>query len=166
MDRTHAPRGSSRHGRVTWGAAVLYIAWVLLWQHPGEVPTDIMILMFILAMACTQTLSGMIRDRNAGNAGCAIKPRDDRAGESGKSGGRGRPRTEKDPNVARAERIIEALHDMAESLKTLSRPEANESRVAVSSPPRLVRSGEGCPDRPETGTGGVAPKFSVIDGDR
>lgn len=164
MDRTHMTRRSSRQGRGAWGAAVLFIAWVLLWRRPGEAPTDIMILMFVLSMACTQTLSGMLRDRDAGTAGREITQHGDRVGEPGC------PRVEKDPNVARAERIIEALHDMAESLKAMSRPDMGEAQAAASPPPRLVRSGEGYgegyPDRAGNGTAGVASKLSVVDGDR
>ena len=54
----------------------------------------------------------------------------------------------------RAERIIEALHDMAESLKAMRRPDMGEARAAVSQPPRLIQSCDGHPDRPGSGTGG------------
>jgi hypothetical protein len=162
MDRTHRTRRPSRQGRGAWGAAVLFITWVLLWRRPGEVPTDIMILMFMLATACTQTLSGLLADRDAGRVGSELTQHGDRVRELGC------PRIEQDPNVARAERIIEALHDMAESLKAVSRPDIGEAR-ATAPPPRLVRSGDGYadgyPDRVGKGTGDVAAKFSVVDGE-
>lgn len=160
MDRTYVKQRSSRQGRGAWGAAVLFIACVLLWRRPGEVPTEIMILMFMLATACTQTLSGMLRDRDAGNAGRQVTQHGDRVGEPDCA------RVEKDPNIARAERIIEALHDMAESLTEMSRPDMGEDQAAASAPPRLVRSSAAHPNRVGNGTGGVASRFSVVDRDR
>lgn len=162
MDRTHITRRSSRHGRSAWGAATLFIAWVLLWRHPSEFPTEIIILMFLLAMACTQTLSGLLRDQD--DAGREITQHGNRVGEPS------RPRVEQDPDVARAERIIEALHDMAEALKTTSQPDPGEAGAAASPPPRLVPSDDryahGHPDRAKNGTTSLASKFSVVDGDR
>lgn len=160
MDRKRRTRGSLRRGRGVWSAAVLFVAWVLLWRRPGEASTEAMILMFLLAMACTLTLSGRLGDRDAGKAGCENTQHGDQVGEPGG------PRSEGDPDVARAERIIEALHDMAEALKAVSQPDRGEAWARAAPPPRLVRSGDKYPDRTGTGTAGVASKFSAVEGDQ
>lgn len=163
MDRKGRLRRSSLRGRGAWSAAVLFIAWVLLWRRPGEGPTEAMILMFLLATACTLTLSGRLGDRSAGNAGRENIPPGDQVGEPGG------PRSEGDPNVARAERIIEALHDMAEALKAVSQSDIGAASARAAHAPRLVRSSDEYPEYPDrTGarTAGVASKFSAVEGDR
>ena len=134
--------------RAVWCASAVFTAWIVLWRRPGDSLNNVMILMFMLASACTLSLSTRMGDYQEEQAKhAAASPRFDQ--------------------------MLGAVHEMADALTSARRDESaladilsspGDSRLRLASPGeprlRLIRSvgaGDADRDRRSTDRRGAVP---------